>query len=297
MASTDLVWPPYIRDNEAYENRKIFIHIVESPGYTKTVEQVKDLVMNAAEQAASAVGGDGDFKSIIRNLEESGKEIGNSSTVMTIVLPLPNELTDTQQHDWNTTKGIMGTALGGIENQSVRNIGSVVTEGAFGLASKIPVVGAGANAFGNMEVQNALGAMADASGMRKPLADPGYFQNYTGSQPRTFNMTFDLVPANPDEALTIMEIIMRLKQYSSPKVTAKGVSMLAPNYFDIDISNRWISGLASIQGVVLQNIVVNYGADGSMQQYPDGTPKYIQLGLTFVERKMRTAADFQKKLK
>jgi hypothetical protein len=145
-----------------------------------------------------------------------------------------------------------------------------------------------------MEVQQALGAMSDSAGLRKPLADPGYFQNYTGSQPRTFNMTFDLVPATPEEAKEIIHIIMKLKQFSAPYLQAGGVSMLAPNFFDIDISNPYISEMAQIKGVVLQNLVVNYGADGAMQQHPDGTPKYMQIGLTFVERKIMHAQQYQK---
>jgi hypothetical protein len=165
-----------------------------------------------------------------------------------------------------------------------------------GAAEAVPLVGAGITAGAGMEVQQALGAMSDSAGLRKPLADPGYFQNYTGSQPRTFNMTFDLVPANPDEARTIIEIILKLKEHASPKLMPGGVSMLAPNYFDIELSNKYISGMANIKGVVLQNIVVNYGADGSMQQYPDGTPKYIQLGLTFIERRMMHAGQYKKQL-
>jgi hypothetical protein len=47
-----------------------------------------------------------------------------------------------------------------------------------------------------------------------------------------------------------------------------------------------------INNVVLQNIVINYSADGALQMTPDGIPKYIQLGLTFAERKMRTQNDY-----
>ena len=36
--------------------------------------------------------------------------------------------------------------------------------------------------------------LVEENNTRKPLIDPGYFQNYSGSEPRTFAMTFDFVP-------------------------------------------------------------------------------------------------------
>lgn len=297
-----LVWPPYIRgdsDNNPYKNRKLTINILQSPSISggiktvaaKALAHVKT-VANAADKNSNSTLGD-----TIKNLNAAYDREVAGNTIFTIVLPLPNELTDTQSHDWNTAKGITGTALGGIENQSISSaLGGSIGQKIAGAAEVVPLVGAGIAAGAGMEVQQVLGAMSDSMGLRKPLADPGYFQNYTGSQPRTFNMTFDLVPNNPKEAKEIIQIVMKLKEHSSPSLMAGGVSMLAPNYFDIDVSNPLISAMASIKGVVLTNLVINYGADGAMQQFPDGTPKYMQLGLTFVERKIMHAGQFKKQI-
>lgn len=297
-----LCWPPYIRDADAYEYRKVIIHVLQAPAFTdgikvsieKALEEAKSLgnAMDANKSSADTL--DQKLKNLNANYE---KEV-EQNTIFSIVLPLPNELTDTQQHDWNTAKGIKGTVLGGIENQAVSQFVGGTIAGKLGMtiSEATPVIGAGIAAGAGMEVQQALGAMADSAGLRKPLSDPGYFQNYTGSQPRTFNMTFDLVPSNPEEAKEIIEIVLKLKEASSPEMMAGGVSMLAPCFFDIELSNEYISGMSHLRGVVLQNIVVNYGADGAMQQFPDGTPKYMQLGLTFVERRMQYAGQFRKKL-
>jgi hypothetical protein len=301
MANIDdatIVFPEYLRQNE-FENRRVFINVVQQESFADGIQAVTDKLLKEVTDIAGSIGNAmaKDINKMEQNLRISDEKKHTGKTIFTIVLPLPNEFTDTQQHDWNTAKGILGTVMGGIENQSVDTFIAGSAGGALAnmAVSTAPVVGAGIQAGMGMEVQQALGAMTDSMGLRKPLADPGYFQNYTGSQPRTFNMTFDLVPSNPKEALDIMNIIMRLKEHSSPTVTT-GVSLLAPNYFDIQLSNKWISAMAGLNGVVLQNMVVNYGADGNMQQFPDGTPKYIQIGLTFVERKMRTANDFKEKL-
>jgi hypothetical protein len=293
----DLVFPEYLRDNEVYKHRKVTIHVMQAKSITGSVSTAIDKALAHVNTIKGALSdGPDSLDDTIKNLNKAYDKEVSGNTIFTMVLPLPNELTDTQQHDWNTAKGIFGTVLGGMENQSISTAAGGSISGAIANsgAEALPLIGAGISAGMGIEVQQALGSMSDSMGLRKPLSDPGYFQNYAGSQPRSFNMTFDFVPQNPEEAKTAIEIIMKFKQFSSPDLHVGGVSMLAPNYFDIDLSNKYISGMANIKGVVLQNIVVNYGADGSMQQYPDGTPKYMQLGLTFVERKMMHAGQYKK---
>ena len=296
---TSITYPEYLNSKDgAYKYRKLTMNVVEmktfSDGIGTALTKAKDRAKSVVDAFDSRETDSPD--ELIENLNKSYDKMVDGNTIYTIVLPLPNELTDTQQHDWNTEKGIVGTAIGGMEEQSAASaMSGTIGESIVGKASVVPLVGAGIAAAANMSVSQAIGSMADSAGLRKPLGDPGYFQNYTGSQPRTFNMTFDFVPANPTEAKTIFTIIMKLKEYSSPTLVSGGVSMLAPNFFDIDLSNKYISGLANIKGVVLQNIVVNYGADGAMQQHPDGTPKYIQLGLTFVERRMMHSGQYKNK--
>lgn len=293
-----LCWPPFLRSDNAYKYRKVLIHVLESPGFTGAVKTVFDKIGSHLKTLGDAgnANSPGTLSDTVKNLNAAYDAEVERSTILTIALPLPNELSDDQTHDWETTTGISGAIGAGLQDQTIGE--AVGGKLGSGLASKvtgvIPGLGAGFEAGKNITVKQALGAAADTAGLRKPLADPGYFQNYNGSQPRTFSMTFDFIPQNAGEALEIMEIIMKLKEHSSPSLQVGGVSMLAPNYFDIDVSNPYISALISMQGVVLKDLSVNYGADGAMQQFPDGQPKYIQLKLTFVERKMRHAGQFRK---
>ena len=121
------------------------------------------------------------------------------------------------------------------------------------------------------------------------MVDPGMFQNYGGSAPRSFNFSFDLIPNNGFEAESIMNIILNLKKFSLPRSIVGGVSLLAPFLFEIEIGNDRMRKLINMNDVVMTEIGVNYGADGNMQFFSNGMPKFIQLDLAFAERSVVTA--------
>lgn len=262
-----LVWPPYIASDDAFKNRKVYINVLQMNTYKQGVTEALDKAINYAnslkDTATRALAGDakGMVEAAKRNGNKNNKEL---STLMCIALPLPNTLTDNQGHKWSAETGIIGTIGGSAESFSILGV----------------------------QVQQALGSLANQSGTRKPLFDPGYFQNYTGSEPRTFNMSWDLVPSSEKEAEDIIEIILKLKAYSAPATGINGVTIQAPNFFDISLENDYIDQMIHMKGVVLTNINVDYGADGFMQQTPDGMPKYIKLDLTFAERRMMTQNDY-----
>ena len=54
-------------------------------------------------------------------------------------------------------------------------------------------------------------AAAHNFGFRKPMVDPGLFQNYSGSVPRGLSLSFDFIPNNGLEAKNIMNIILNLE--------------------------------------------------------------------------------------
>jgi hypothetical protein len=87
-------------------------------------------------------------------------------------------------------------------------------------------------------------------------------------------------------------IVMKLKQYSSPSKMVGGVSLMAPYFFNIEISNPYISAMAKFDRVVLKNITIDYGADGAMQQFGDGIPKHMSMNLSWQEGDMTTMEDY-----
>lgn len=288
-------------ETDKYEFRHIKIFVKESEvaanakaAYESALKKFDSAVKVAAKEAETA-------SEMKANLDENGKA-DDSATKAVIVLPLPNTFTDQQNHGWSTETGIIGSLGQGLMNMSPTGLAAKATS-ALAAAKPGNKTAQGANAVaqgadaaaGNITLDKVLGASSSALGLRKPLIDPGYFQNYTGSEPREFAMVWDLVPSSAAEANQIFMIIMKLKEYSSPTSTIKGVSLLAPYFFSIEFGNPFIKAMAKIDRVVIKNITVDYGADGFMQQTYDGMPKHMTLALTFAEVDMSTADDYKKR--
>ena len=263
----DVMFPSYLSEVQ-YEFRHLKIIVKKntldmsnpSAVLDHLTEQAKEVGKVFASAAAEIT--DIDAKLLLDSANTVSQSVqqaldSNISEIHSITLPLPNELTDQHSHDWATERGVVGSIAESIYN------GSPLAKG--------------------------VSILADTASMRKPLADPGYFQNYNGTQPRTFNMSFDLIPNNVTEAETIITIITMLRKFSLPTSTADHALMLAPYFFDIEMSNKHIDGMMNIKGVVISSISVNYSGDGNMQQTADGIPKHIKLDLTFIERRMSMA--------
>lgn len=185
----------------------------------------------------------------------------NLSTTYGIALPLPNELNDSQTHQWESSEGIIASVASSITNASVANV----------------------------SVNKAIGDLASAAGFRKPIIDPGYFQDYKGSEPREFSFSWDLIPTNAEEADQIMTIIYNLKKYTLPRTSVTGLSLTSPFLFDIKMGNQRINEVINMNDVVCKSMNVNFASEGSLQFHPDGIPKQIRLEMTFAERTLVTS--------
>lgn len=191
--------------------------------------------------------------------KERTRKLVNAQTICGFCLPLPNELNDSQNHGWELNKGIISTAADEL------------------IFEKIP----GANRAAKIASEAAI-----ATGVRKPIIDPGYFQEYTGSEPREFTFSWDFVPNNAFEANMIINIILNLKKYTLPTSAITGVVQLSPYLFEINIGNPYINNLMNMNNVVCRSMNVNYSADNSLQFFADGIPKYIRMEMSFIERSL-----------
>jgi hypothetical protein len=310
MGLQRLTYPSHIT-KPGFEKRRVEITIFK-PGQN-TVTQSLELARTAISKANGliSIGDDPTVAEAMRNIEanKESKQI-NAELMGTITLPLPNVFQDSQNHGWAYETGVMGQIGENITNLDVgeglaaysekkRQAGLAMAAGGGTFVKGAGLVTQAAGAAGGfigkkmagVSINKALGNIASATGTRKPLIDPSYFQNYSGSAPRTFSMLFEFAPKNLEEAQNAVNIIMSLKRYASPSRTS-GVSLLAPYFFNIKLSNDIISGMAKFDRCVISDIAVDYGADGAMQQFHDGTPKYMTLQLSFQEADMTTADDY-----
>ena len=203
-----------------------------------------------------------------------------------ITLPYPNALADNQSHSWNTLSTLTGELAQSLESNTVGIRSSKDYDGKskYGTLEKLS----------QTQVSKGISRIAQALGVRKPLADPGLFQTYNGSTPRVFNMSYQFVPLNQGEAQTIKDIIMWFKAYSSPGFVQNVPIMMSPYIFSIDFSgNQYISEMFNMKECVLTNMSVDYGADGAFSLFADGFPKQINMSLSFAEARVTYGEEYQ----
>ena len=276
MTISSLVFPSFL-SNPAYENKKVTFKalkpsefdISDSNVVVKSIKDSIDYVLPGGGEKAL------DFA---KNMADETIGIPDGFNLdSSVTLPYPISLSDNQNHNWENTEGIVSQATSNVLGASLESLSS---KGGF--VQKI---------LGDNKKMYA--ALMNSLGVRKAVIDPGYFQNYNGSTPRSFTMAYTLVPQSQKEAQTIKDIILWFKQYSSPTYISNNPLMGAPFIFNISFAgNQYISDMFKMDKCVLTGISVDYASDGSFMLYKDGFPKQIGLALNFAEVELKYAQDY-----
>ena len=276
MTVSSLVFPSFL-SNPAYENKKVTFkalkpsefELSDSNVLVKSVKDTIDYVLPGGGEKAL------DFA---KNMADETIGIPDGFNLdSSVTLPYPISLSDNQNHNWENTEGLVAQFSNNIlsaSGESLSNKGGFVKK----------VLGDGKKMYA---------ALMNSLGVRKAVIDPGYFQNYNGSTPRSFTMAYTLVPQSQKEAQTIKDIILWFKQYSSPTFISNLPLMGAPFIFNISFAgNQYISDMFKMDKCVLTGISVDYASDGSFMLYKDGFPKQIGLALNFAEVELKYAQDY-----
>ena len=276
MTVSSLVFPSFL-SNPAYENKKVTFKalkpsefdISDSNVAVKSIKDSIDYVLPGGGEKAL------DFA---KNMADETIGIPDGFNLdSSVTLPYPISLSDNQNHNWENTEGLISQVTGNVLGASGESL-----SGKGGYVKKI--LGDGKKMYA---------ALMNSLGVRKAVIDPGYFQNYNGSTPRSFTMAYTLVPQSQKEAQTIKDIILWFKQYSSPTFISNSPLMGAPFVFNISFAgNQYISDMFKMDKCVLTGISVDYASDGSFMLYKDGFPKQIGLALNFAEVELKYAQDY-----
>ena len=296
MTVSSLVFPSFL-STPAYENKKVTFKAL-----TPTAFDISDsnVAAKAVQDTIDYVGKKGGkiTQDFINNIKNNGFGIPDGFNLdSSVTLPYPTSLSDNQNHNWENTEGaiaqitnnILSPSGGSSSDPSDPNDpgGKKGKKGkgkSFVSAFLKKVLGDGKKMYG---------AALDEFGVRKAIIDPGYFQNYNGSTPRSFTMAYTLVPQSQKEAQTIKDIILWFKQYSSPTFIPNTPIMGAPFIFTISFAgNQYITDMFKMDTCVLTGISVDYASDGSFMLYKDGFPKQIGLTLNFAEAELKYAQDY-----
>ena len=285
MTISSLVFPSFL-SNPAYENKKVTFKalkpsefdISDSNVVIKSIKDSIDYVLPGGGEKAL------DFA---KNMADETIGIPDGFNLdSSVTLPYPISLSDNQNHNWENTEGLISQVTGNVlsaSGESLSNMGSGDGKGGK-MAFVKKVLGDGKKMYG---------AALNEFGVRKAIIDPGYFQNYNGSTPRSFTMAYTLVPQSQKEAQTIKDIVLWFKQYSSPTFVPNTPIMGSPFIFTISFAgNQYITDMFKMDKCVLTGISVDYASDGSFMLYKDGFPKQIGLTLNFAEAELKYAQDY-----
>ena len=298
MTVTSLVFPSFL-STPAYENKKVTFKALTPTAFdlsdssvgAKALQETIDYVANKGGKITQ------DF---INNIKNNGFGIPDGFNLdSSVTLPYPTSLSDNQNHNWENTEGAIAQITNNILSPSGGSSSDPGDQGNQGNPGGKKGKGKG-KSFTSTFLKKVLGdgkkmygAALNEFGVRKAIIDPGYFQNYNGSTPRSFTMAYTLVPQSQKEAQTIKDIILWFKQYSSPTFIPNTPIMGAPFIFTISFAgNQYITEMFKMDKCVLTGISVDYASDGSFMLYKDGFPKQIGLTLNFAEAELKYAQDY-----
>jgi len=252
-------FPKNVKD-KAYENKLMYITVYKSKSPAQIAEIIKEGMQRTTKQIVDGVSAavKGDISQLLR-IQDQVKEF-KGEPKMSVVLPMPTQFQDAQDHSYNTDTGFI--------KDMVDNTGVGGT------------------------IDKTIGKIAANTNSQKILANPGFFQNYTGSAPRQFNFTFYLIPNNADEAEDVKKIILLLKKYSSPSLHNNAI-MIAPHFFLFQFSNETLQKLTGIRPCVVTNVSTNYAHSGVLETTFDGMPKGIELTIAISELRTITAEQWE----
>lgn len=228
---------------------------------------------------------------------------GNSQILGSVILPIPEDISDANQTDWQpgTMNAMQATAVGAalktITSESlIDGVGSVVTD----------IFNAAKNAS-----QTSVGQQAIQSGFAAKIAENITGNEVSGILPRltgavlnentellfngvvlrpAFQFRFDMVPRSESESSQIKEIIRLFKSQMAAKKgletgAAAGLFLKSPSVFRL----QYMSGgqphpyLNTFKICALTGTTVNYTASGTYATYSDATPVHMNMTLQFQE--------------
>lgn len=244
----------------------------------------------------------------LNNLKNFKKGDGKPSldeVVGMAVLPLTAAISDDQSHKWSESSYLSAItgASSGMEGWSKGG------EKGEGLVSKVK--GKAGKFFGGVSStlsfiegsSQQVGALADALGVRKPVINPGQFQNYSGSELRSFSFDFTFIPESESERDQVINIIKFFKRCSSPSTPkwtkntevdsiSSRMVMLAPMTWEVFVCNKTVNDLLSFHKCVCTKVSVKYGDSEKVAMFKDGMVKQITLGLSFSECELQTSRSY-----
>jgi hypothetical protein len=237
----------------------------------------------------------------------SALQYQNKQVLQTILLPMPQGLSDQSSVGWgddslNTAEAFGAAKISGVlgSEDALKGgydaIKSSVT--ALTNASKTGAAQKAVQSYFSSNLVNSLGGNTSASGLLSratgQVLNPHMELLFKSVSLRSFTFSFDFAPRDADEALQVKQIIRSFKQQMSPKNQAQngspnggagGIFITSPSVFFLEYrtGSKKHPFLNSFKPMALTNMSVNYAASGAYATYEDATPVHLQMTIGFQE--------------
>ena len=241
--------------------------------------------------------------------------LGGSKLLGTILLPMPQSVSDSNSANWGEDRLNAALAAGIIAGKNVIEgqdpFSAIMAEGGnlFRNAGAALATGTGqkvaSTVFSKLAIQALTGQDATVSGLISRETGAVVNQNvemlFQGVNIRTaFQFSFDLIPRSQGEAEEIKTIIRTFKQEMTPRkgstgATGGGFFVKSPNVFKIQYrtGSRPHPFLNKFKPCALTSMSVNYSGSGQYSTFNDATPVHMILTLSFQELSPIYAEDYQ----
>ena len=214
-----------------------------------------------------------------------------SRTIGTVVLPIPNGISDTNSVDWgqNTLNAVEAAVAAAAFTSITEGLGKGIKEAGDSFKE---FLGEGetkkgvAALFTSAAVGTGAQVLARTSGS---VINPNLELLFNGPQLRPFQFTFKLSARSKDEAKEIIKILNFFKRGMSPIRTESNLFLKAPNTFKIQYLHRPQGETADhpyigrIKECALQSVTTSYTPEGQYATFSDGVMVSYQLTMQFQE--------------
>ena len=213
----------------------------------------------------------------------SGKILG------TVVLPVPNLISDTNTAEWGADSMNAFQAAGAAA--AFQTITGGVAAGLESAQASLTAIGKDSEgvktALGSFFAAAAMGGegaklLSRASGQ---IINPNLELLFNAPTLRPFSFTFKLAARSESEGQTILNILRFFKKGMSPQRTPGNLFLKSPNTFTIQYMKGTADNpnIGKIKECALQSVTTSYTPEGQYATFSDGVMVSYSLQMTFTE--------------
>lgn len=236
------------------------------------------------------------------DLALQNKDMMKAQTEMSVVFPLPANLTTTTGLDYtNMNLGVFGGELIGAAAKlatapNFREELNNQVQAGINLAT-------GDNASSRdlrsvllrrllQGVSSTAGAAVDLINGSTP--NPHVAVTFNNVKLRTFSFTWKFSPTSADESKKLHKIIKLMQRRILPDKSSNFL-LRYPNQVQIEIKPQPLNQLFQFKPAVITDMNINYAPNGVPSFFKDDMPTDVELSLTFQEIQIRTSADYDER--